>query len=147
CLVQAMALRGERPSSYDLVVSPSNGKKMWLNVSIVLVRDELGGVGVAVHLFRDVTERRRLESYLQRALGERMAAFGDASSDGLDLLTSRERQVLELLASGFPAHVIAHRLSISQATVRNHTQNILNKLGVHSKLAAVALAYRHGLAP
>jgi two-component system nitrate/nitrite response regulator NarL len=40
---------------------------------------------------------------------------------------------------------IARRLVISVTTVRNHTQNILTKLGVHSRVAAVAFAVRSGL--
>ncbi len=60
-------------------------------------------------------------------------------------LTSREQQILQLLAEGLAATAIARRLYISLATVRNHTQHILAKLGMHSKLEAVAYAYRRGL--
>jgi LuxR family maltose regulon positive regulatory protein len=42
---------------------------------------------------------------------------------------------------------IARELSISLATVRNHAQRILAKLGVHSRLAAVARGYALGLVP
>jgi two-component system response regulator DevR len=60
-------------------------------------------------------------------------------------LTARELEVLELLAAGTPNHELAERMSISRNTVRNHVQNLLNKLGVHSRLEAVALATREGL--
>ncbi len=144
CHVRTMALRGEQPSSYDLVISHANGKKLWLDVSTMLVRDKEDNLHAHVHIFRDVTSRRELETYLRRALGERFETLRDPI-EAMEKLTNRERAVLKLLASGLPTHTIAHRLSISRATVRNHTQNILNKLGVHSKLAAVALAYQHGL--
>lgn len=62
-----------------------------------------------------------------------------------DDLTSREREVLQLLAGGLSAAQIAARLEISPVTVRNHTQNVLTKLGAHSKLEAVSLALRRGL--
>jgi DNA-binding NarL/FixJ family response regulator len=139
-----MALRGEHPSNYDLVISHANGKKLWLDVSTLLVRDKEEKLQAHVHVFRDVTSRRELETYLRRALGERFETLRDPI-EAMEKLTNRERAVLKLLASGLPTHTIAHRLSISRATVRNHTQNILNKLGVHSKLAAVALAYQHGM--
>jgi DNA-binding NarL/FixJ family response regulator len=57
----------------------------------------------------------------------------------LATLTTRERQVLDLLAEGCPRHVVARRLRISSNTVRTHQQHVLTKLGVHTTLAAVSL--------
>ena len=57
-------------------------------------------------------------------------------------LTCRERQILELIATGLQNKEVARELHISSVTVRNHVQNILAKLDVHSKLEAVSLAYR-----
>ena len=57
-------------------------------------------------------------------------------------LTCRERQILELIATGLQNKEVARELQISSVTVRNHVQNILAKLDVHSKLEAVSLAYR-----
>jgi DNA-binding NarL/FixJ family response regulator len=60
-------------------------------------------------------------------------------------LTRREREVLNLLADGRSNPAIAAHLVISVHTVRNHVQNVLAKLGAHSKLEAVAVAAREGL--
>lgn len=60
-------------------------------------------------------------------------------------LTERERQVLRMIAEAASTREIADRLSISTATVRNHVQHILDKLGVSGKLEAVLFAKRHGL--
>lgn len=60
-------------------------------------------------------------------------------------LTPREREVLELLAAGVPSNEIAERLFVSRNTVRNHVQNVLTKLGAHSRLEAVAIGIREGL--
>jgi two-component system nitrate/nitrite response regulator NarL len=65
---------------------------------------------------------------------------------GAGALTTREREVLLLLARGDSQSAIAANLGISSKTVGNHLQNILAKLGVHSRAEAVALAYRHGMA-
>lgn len=62
-------------------------------------------------------------------------------------LTGRELEVLGLLADGVPTQKIAERLYLSSNTVRNHSQRILSKLGVHSRLEAVAVALRQGLIP
>lgn len=60
-------------------------------------------------------------------------------------LTPRELEVLALLVEGTPNQELAARMGISRNTVRNHVQNLLTKLGVHSRLEAVALASREGL--
>ena len=60
-------------------------------------------------------------------------------------LTSREKEVLRCLAEGLSTAAIAKKLFISPVTVRNHVQSILNKLDVHTKLAAVVFAYKHDL--
>ncbi len=59
-------------------------------------------------------------------------------------LTRRELEILQLLARGLSNEVISQQLYISPTTTRNHIQNILGKLGVHSKLEAVAHAVRAG---
>ena len=58
------------------------------------------------------------------------------------LLTPRQLQVLGLLAAGIPAKVIATRLGLAEATVRNHIRAILITLGTHSQLEAIAKARR-----
>jgi len=60
-------------------------------------------------------------------------------------LTDREREVLARLAEGCASEDIAGHLGISRNTVRTHVQSILAKLGVHSRLEAVAFAVRHGV--
>lgn len=61
-------------------------------------------------------------------------------------LTAREREVLTQLARGESQAAIAAELGISPKTVANHLQNILAKLGVHSRAEAVSLAFRRGIA-
>ncbi len=62
----------------------------------------------------------------------------------LDELTLREHEILQLLAEGMRNEGIAQKLFISPQTVQTHVRNLLAKLGVHSKLEAVAFAVRHG---
>lgn len=64
--------------------------------------------------------------------------------DLLGSLTPREIEVLELLAAGRSTHEIASSLGISATTVQSHVKNLLAKLGVHSKVEAVRLAWRSG---
>ena len=60
-------------------------------------------------------------------------------------LTRREREVLLLLAEGLDHREIAAHLVLSPKTVATHIEHILDKLGVHSRAQAVALAYRSDL--
>ena len=60
-------------------------------------------------------------------------------------LTSREREVLRLVADGHTDRMVAETLVISPRTVNRHLSNIFTKLGVAGRAAAVALAIRHGL--
>ena len=59
-------------------------------------------------------------------------------------LSMRERQVLQLMADGASPREIARRLEITSNTLRTHMQNILTKLGVHTRTQAVVVAMRHG---
>lgn len=58
-------------------------------------------------------------------------------------LTPRQTEILQLVANGVAPAEIAQRLGMSPHTLRTHVQNVLTRLGVHTKLEAVALAIRH----
>lgn len=77
-----------------------------------------------------------------RRLVEPPASSEAASSNGLDSLTKREHEVLDLLAQGHPQEEIARELFISPKTVSTHIQRILGKLKVRSRAQAVAVALR-----
>jgi DNA-binding NarL/FixJ family response regulator len=76
-------------------------------------------------------------------------AAGRARDPIVDLrirtLTRRERELLRLLANGWSNRRIAQERQLSLQTVRTRVQNILVKLGVHSKLEAAAFAFEHDL--
>lgn len=66
-------------------------------------------------------------------------------TDARPLLTSREQEVLKLVADGCSAPDVAKRLHLSQGTVKSHLQNLYQRLGVSDRAAAVAEAMRRGL--
>lgn len=74
--------------------------------------------------------------------GEKDAKITDA---GYGLLTSREQQVMRLIAEGLAIKKIAEKLFISPKTVENHRTNIMNKLDLHSTMELVRYAAKLGL--
>ena len=78
-------------------------------------------------------------------IAQRVAAARERATDRppIESLTPRELEVLHALADGLPSPEICERLFISKNTLRTHVQNIMNKLGAHSKLEAVTVALRY----
>ncbi len=66
-------------------------------------------------------------------------------ADALQRLTSREREVLQLIAEGHTNGAIAERLHLSQKTVEKHRGNLMAKLRLHDVPALVRFAVKHGL--
>ena len=64
---------------------------------------------------------------------------------GADPLSDREREVLQLVARGYPYAQIAERLFISPKTVENHVRNILGKLHLSRKHELIRYAVDHGI--
>jgi len=82
----------------------------------------------------------------QRETPRRRAADAPAVDDDLAKLTAREREILDLVASGASNPDIAARLFISEKTVRNHLTAIFDKLGVTSRSQAIVFARDRGVA-
>lgn len=92
-----------------------------------------------------VRAAHRGETLISPALLSRLVLRADDRTRVGYSLTEREIEVLNLIAEGLSNAAIASRLGIRVTTVRNHVQRVLNKLYVHSKLEAVAVAARAGI--
>jgi two-component system nitrate/nitrite response regulator NarL len=81
------------------------------------------------------------ESAIDKTLLRRLTSAGrsDSRRSAVARLTQQERVVLGYLADGLQTSEIVSRLGISTSTVRSHIQAILSKLGVHTRLQAVAV--------
>ena len=84
-----------------------------------------------------------LVGLLMRMPRDKAAAYQD--DKGWERLTVREQEVLELLATGKTGDEIAEQLQIAPLTVRTHIRNLMSKMGVHSRLEAVAFGMKNGL--
>jgi PAS domain S-box-containing protein len=141
CHVMSLVKLGEPIQHFDMQTRTKAGRPVWLDISILEAPSSGPGGALAIHLFRDVTATKEL----LRLVHERLQAPVSPSADEATVLTRRELEVLRLMAGGANTKVLAERLHVSLATIRNHAQNIFAKLGVHSRLEAVAYATQHHL--
>jgi PAS domain S-box-containing protein len=141
--VREQAEPGPPVRAFDVRATTKAGRPLWLHLTAFPLHAR-NGAALVVHLFRDVTPTRELVTLVrERLTGSRKE--GPFTAYGHAPLTRRELQVLRLMAQGLHTAMIAQRLHISRATVRNHVQNILWKLDAHTRLQAVAYAARHYL--
>jgi DNA-binding NarL/FixJ family response regulator len=117
--------------------------------------------GASGFLLKDVTPAKLLDAIrivaagdallapsVTRRLLERFASTlpqRDHSSEALATLTTRETEVLRLLAGGLSNAEIAAELVVSEATVKTHISSVLRKLGLRDRVQAVIVAYETGL--
>jgi PAS domain S-box-containing protein len=142
CQVMMLVRAGEPVQHFDMRARTKAGRPIWLNTSVLSTRgadDE----PLTIHLLRDVTANKELLTLVHERLDVAHGA-PDAPGPGA-ALSRRELDVLRLMTQGLNTAAIAERLELSRATVRNHAQSIFAKLGVHSRLEAVAFAARHRL--
>jgi DNA-binding NarL/FixJ family response regulator len=91
-------------------------------------------------LLAPTATRRLVEDFARRR-----ATAPPVDVRSLDVLTPRERDVLELMARGLSNGEIADRLVVGQATVKTHVGRVLTKLGLRDRVQAVIRAYEVGL--
>ena len=150
CMVARLAFLDKPVSDYDLQVAKKNGQYHWINMSVFCYRLK-NGKKVLVHIFRNLKKNHfdtEFFSYLLEAaknFPNLPPENGGNKNPRLDKLTPREHEVLLLLLKGKSTNNIAELLSISQSTVRNHIQSILQKFHVHSRLEAVTYAINSNL--
>jgi PAS domain S-box-containing protein len=139
CAVGGEAATRKPPPSFDMRARSKSGLAVRINVSVLPVVDRRTRAAFIVHFFRDVTVGNEPRALARDGLA---SASPNGAATGL---TRRECEVLGLMGDGLNTATMAKRLHLSRATIRNHVQNILLKLGVHSRLEAVAYGRRHHL--
>ena len=92
-------------------------------------------------LLRAIEKVAAGETFIDPALMPSLAS----TKDGGDILTQREREILQLLADGMSNADVAAQLFISQETVKSHVRHILTKLEADTRTQAVAIALREAM--
>ena len=144
CHVLTLVKQAEPIQHVCMATRTKAGKSVWLDISILVVPDARPYAPTILHLFRDVTVSKEIESLVRERLVQPKPSAPSGGTPRPEL-TQRELEILRLIASGANTRTMAERLHVSPTTVRNHVQHILGKLGVHSRLEVVAHATRHRL--
>jgi PAS domain S-box-containing protein len=174
CITIKMAQNAEVNKATSLLIQTKDGTRKWITVTHVLFPATNSRLATLLHIFHDVTADKKAVNLMEQvtnmlhtniaepndaAIAEPNDAanyWNNAKNDNFnnleninggnpDPLTSRELDVLKLLTKGMGTQEIAEDLVITNNTARNHIQRIIAKMGVHSRLEAVALAYQIGL--
>ena len=101
--------------------------------------------GVIYFLFDGIVAVHQGEATFSPSVLSRVLKLLRPGAASTESLTKREIDVLRRLADGLTTEQIATELFVSLNTVRNHVNNIIRKLNVHSRLEAVSFAIRTGL--
>jgi len=159
-LVDATLALGDTPSLVSQMLGENPDMRVIIlgndrDVELLLLAIRAGAAGVVGKTYGAGTVLRVARAVLNgegaipRAmlleLARRLAAKERTTASPLARLSPRERQVLALLSRGWDNARIGKDLFISQHTVRTHIQNILEKLGMHSKLEAATFAMQRSL--
>ncbi len=148
CPIIQMAKRGEPAKHFVLQLKAKDEYVVPVNVTIL----ELVVSPPNEFYLAHVLERREESGMVPQVKSEpsggrapQLSLVHHSQDARARKLTPREVEVLGMLAAGRATPDIARRLHISRVTVRNHIQNILEKLEVHSKAEAVAFAFQKRL--
>lgn len=158
CHLHIGAYQGDTLPTMDAFMQTKAGSWRWINLTTVSFPISNGHPEyLLVHLFRDATQKKRNERVVDEIVSTIKGLKAENSQPDLktkevlppdsdyENLTPREREVLLLLARGLGTEEMSDLLSISPATTRNHIQNTLSKLNVHSRVEAMSYAYQQGL--
>ncbi len=119
-------------------------KNSWFgNFSQAVLQVANGGAFISPNLARRLVQK--LAAVHHAEIHATPAYHGMASLHGDDVLSRREKEILELVAAGYSSPEIAVRIKISSQTVTTHMKNIYRKLQVHTRAQAVIHAKNQGL--
>jgi len=138
CSAAVNAQRGRVTSAYEVVACSHDGRRVWLNNSIVLAREQGARKPLLLHLFRPAREAR--EPGQRLPIAPRRRGRPPVKRGELQPLSRRELETLRLLASGQTTAEIAEALTVSRFTARNHIGNAMRKLGARNRVEGLLLA-------
>jgi PAS domain S-box-containing protein len=148
CAVTQMAIRSETVRHFDLRFRAKDHHVVTVDISILNLALRPPDHFLLVHVLKPSAKAEVPERPAEEPVSpprSPLVMVRESPDARARKLTAREVEVIGMLAAGHTTPEIASRLHISTVTARNHIQNILEKLEVHSKAEVVAFAFRKRL--
>ena len=142
--------------NYEIITHSTKANRIWLSISVFFVPPGIDQYGMSVYIFRDITRQKIYEKIIKEVISKTdiadqlkitIPSIKKESSKILPnaRLTSREREVLMLIADGHSTKFVSSKLYIALSTLRKHIRNIYKKRQAHSMVEALAIARRTNL--
>jgi len=139
CPIVSIAQRGDCVRHFSLAAKAKDARSVPMEISILKFILPHSRRMILAHIAQPSRETQAPAEPPARA------AHAHHADARVRSLTTRENEILGLIAAGSNATVIGQHLGISPLTARNHIQHLFEKLEVHSKAEAASFAYRMGI--
>ena len=149
CDVIECVRAGQDVSNFDMEISTRAGRRVWVNVSLMVTYDEHTGRCLIIHLMRDIRQRKKAEQLTGEMfrIAKKLVSNAEQSGDLSPIipLTAQEKKILGLFVAGKATKEVAAELQISVSTLRNHISHINQKLHTRSRTEAVMQSLKRGI--
>ena len=149
CDVLECVRAGRDVSNFDMEISTAAGRRVWVNVSLLVTHDDHTERSLVVHMMRDIRRRKKTEQLTREMFRIARSLVNSAEQSGelppIVPLTSQEKKILALLVAGKATKEVAGELQISMSTLRNHISHINQKLHTRNRTEAVMKALKRGI--
>jgi len=149
CDVLECVRAGQEVSNFDMEISTRGGRRVWVNVSLLVTYDEHTERRLIIHLMRDIRRRKKAEQLTSEMFRVAKKLVNTAERSGelppIQPLTAQEKKILSLFVAGKDTKEVAAELQISVSTLRNHISHINQKLHTRSRTEAVMQSLKRGI--
>jgi len=149
CLVLALTVHEDKQYFMEMLAAGASGyitKQAAADDLMAAIRAVAAGqVYLQPALARWLLEDYQRLAKQEETLAQNRHAENGEPAVGLDILSQREREVLELVGQGLNNQLIGKQLGLSPKTIARHRERIMNKLNMHSRTELVKFAIRTGL--
>ena len=149
CDVLECIRAGRDVSNFDMEISTVAGRRIWVNVSLLVAYDKHTERRLIIHMMRDIRRRKKAEQLTREMfrVAKRLVSSADQAGELPPIvpLTSQEKKILTLLIAGKGTKDAAAELQISMSTLRNHISHINQKLHTKNRTEAVMKALKRGI--
>ena len=149
CDVLECVRAGQDVSNFDMEISTRGGRRVWVNVSLLVTYYEHTERRLIIHLMRDIRRRKKAEQLTSEMFRVAKKLVNTAERSGelppVQPLTAQEKKILSLFVAGKDTKEVAAELQISVSTLRNHISHINQKLHTRSRTEAVMQSLKRGI--